>query len=319
MAKIEFGYSQKDAYDFVIKTETRKTTKENGVVVTTKLRKPVFKNPDISMWGYVDRMTADNAPAVLKNVEYFTAPCPFGKYGLGDHYEPHGWTMPMALLAFKKGYIDGFLSHTGGLFSPIGSLTTEGIIIVDPIQRIKVRKWIEEEYKAFFENCKEEDFEYSLTKSSGSRIGMDLKVNSVEEMKEKLLKDHESDTGDLKGEFFNTDREKESVATYGFDKVLEALAALLYYDTDLISIWGARTARPLLFNSYEAAEAFKKQYKEWENIYRDEEKAQCDIIPVNEKFDEYLENLRKPARDKLEEEVQKKIAEDQAAREAQLA
>ena len=312
MAKIEFGFSQKDAYDFVIKTETRKTTKENGMTVTEKLHKPIYKNPEIDMWGYTDRITAENAPSVLKNVEFFTAPNPFGKYGLGHKYEPYGWTLPMAMLAFKKGYIDGFLSHKGGLFGPLGQLSTEGIIIVDPIQRIKVREWVEEEYKGFFENCKEEDFAYSLTKfpGAGSRIGMSLKENSVDELKENLMKDKDYSSEN----FFQTDREKEAVETYGFYKVFDALANLLYYDTDLVSIWGVRTARPLLFNSLKEAEDFKVQYKEWETIYRDESKAECNIILVNEKFDEYLEELRKPARDKLEEEVQKRIEEEKAAR-----
>lgn len=63
---------------------------------------------------------------------------------------------------------------------------------------------------------------------------------------------------------------------------------MLYYDIDLTNIWGERTAKPLTFDSYEAAEAFRTQYKVWENIYRDEEKANCDIIPVNEVFDEWI-------------------------------
>lgn len=76
--------------------------------------------------------------------------------------------------------------------------------------------------------------------------------------------------------------------TYIIDDKHYALANLLYYDTDLVSIWGCRTAKPLTFDSYEAAEAFRTQYKVWENIYRDEEKANCDIIPVNEVFDEWI-------------------------------
>lgn len=43
-----------------------------------------------------------------------------------------------------------------------------------------------------------------------------------------------------------------------------------------------------LVEDFEAAEAFRTQYKVWENIYRDEEKANCDIIPVNEAFDEWI-------------------------------
>ena len=95
------------------------------------------------------------------------------------------------------------------------------------------------------------------------------------------------------------------VEEHGFDKVLDALANLLYYDTDLVNIWGNRTAEPLTFDSYEAAEAFKTQYKVWENIYRDDEKAACDIIPVNEKFDAYLESLKENSRKGLEKATHK--------------
>lgn len=283
MAKIEFGFSQKDAYDFVIKNERRETIKNDKKVVE-KLKAVKYKNPEIDCWCYVHRMTAENAPAVLKNVEYFRAVNPFGKFGIGEKYEPYGWTLPMAILAFKKGYIDGFLSSKS--FFSLG-LETEGIIIVDPIQRIKVREWTQAEYKDFFDNCKEEDFEYSVTKYSSVRLGKSLKYETAESLKQELVEEHEKEGKD----FFRTEREQRMVEEHGFDKALDALANLLYYDTDLISIWGCRTAKPLTFDSYEAAEAFKTQYKVWENIYRDDEKATCDIIPVNEKFETYLKNL----------------------------
>ena len=150
----------------------------------------------------------------------------------------------------------------------------------------------------------------SWSERVSSRIGMSLKEKSVDELKGKLMKDKDSSAEN----FFQSEHEKEAVETYGFYKVFDALANLLYYDTDLVSIWGVRTARPLLFNSLKEAEDFKVQYKEWETIYRDESKAECNIILVNEKFDEYLEELRKPARDKLEEEVQRRIEEEKAAR-----
>lgn len=280
MAKIEFGFSQKDAYDFVIKNERRETTRDDKKIVE-KLKAIQYKNPEIDCWSYVNRIIADNAPKVLKNVEYFEAVNPFGQYGAKGKYEPFGWTLPMALLAFKKGYIDSFISSKS--FFNIG-LSTEGIIIVDPIQRIKVREWTQTEYKDFLDNCKEEDFEYSVTKSSSARLGKSLKHETVENLKQYLIEEHEKEGKD----FFGTELEQKMVEKHGFDKVLDALANLLYYDTDLVSIWGCRTAKPLTFDSYEAAEAFRTQYKVWENIYRDEEKANCDIIPVNEVFDEWI-------------------------------
>lgn len=280
MAKIEFGFSQKDAYDFVIKTERREITCDNKKVV--EKRKIVkYKNPKIDCWGYVNRMTAENTPEAFKNVEYFTAVNPFGQYGIKGKYEPYGWTFPMALLAFKKGYIDGLLSSKS--FFELG-FSTEGIIIIDPIQRIKVREWTQTEYKDFLDNCKEEDFEYSVTKFLSARLGKSLKYETVENLKQHLIEEYEKEGKD----FFGTELEQKMVEKHGFDKVLDALANLLYYDTDLISIWGDRTAKPLTFDSYEVAEAFRTQYEIWENIYRDEEQANYYIIPVNEKFDEYI-------------------------------
>lgn len=117
---IEFGFPQSDAYDFVIKNERRETIKNDKKVVE-KHKAVKYKNPEIDCWGYVNRLTAKNAPAVLKNVEYFRAVNPFGKFGAGKNYEPYGWTLPMALLAFKKGYIDGWLSSSGGVFSTNGN------------------------------------------------------------------------------------------------------------------------------------------------------------------------------------------------------
>lgn len=292
MAKIKFGFSQKDAYDFVIKNERREIIRDDKKIIE-KHKIVKYKNQEIDCWGYVNRITADSAPEVLKNVEYFNAVNPFGQYGAKGKYEPFGWTLPMALLAFKKGYIDSFLSSKS--FFSFG-LSTEGIIIVDPIQRIKVREWTQTEYKDFLDNCKEEDFEYSVTKSSSARLGKSLEYETVENLKQHLVEECKKGR---KISLSNRTGTKKMVDEYGFDKVLDALANLLYYDTDLVNIWGNRTAEPLTFDSYESAEAFRTQYKVWENIYWDDEKAACDIIPVNEKLDAYLENLKTNSRQKL--------------------
>lgn len=107
----------------------------------------------------------------------------------------------MALLAFKKGYIDSFIPSKS--FFNIG-LSTEGII-VDPIQRIKVREWTQTEYKDFLDNCKEEDFEYSVTKSSSARLGKSLKHETVENLKQYLIEEHEKEGKD----FFGTELEQK--------------------------------------------------------------------------------------------------------------
>jgi len=127
-------------------------------------------------------------------------------------------------------------------------------------------------------------------------LGESLRHETAESLKQELVEEHKKEGKD----FFQTELEQKMVEEHGFDKVLDALANLLYYDTDLINIWGDRTAKPLTFDSYEAAETFRNQYKTWENIYRDDEKAACDIIPVNEKFDAYLEDLKKNSRKEFE-------------------
>ena len=283
MAKIEFGFSQKDAYDFVIKNERRETIGSDKKVVE-KLKAIKYKNPEIDCWGYVERMTAENAPAVLKNVEYFTAPVPFGKYGLGKHYEPYGWTISTALLAFEKGYIDGFISSKGRFFQPAFTTETEGIIVVDPIQRIEVRKYFENEFKEFLEHCKEEDFEYSLIKdfTCQARVGTS-KEDTIQSIKDWI----EADL-DKKGGSSNP-REQETINLHGREKFVEACSNLCYYTTDMYNIWGARLANPLTFKSKEDAEAFKSKYNEWQDICREEKKS-IYVAPVNESFDKWLRN-----------------------------
>lgn len=280
MAKIEFGYSQKDAYNFVIET----VKKGNS-----ELHKPVYKNPEIDMWGYTSRVTADNAPDALKNVEYFIAPVPFGKFGLGDHYEPYGWTISTALLAFAKGYIDGFVSSKGGFFQSAFNLNTEGIVVVDPIQQIEVRKYFENEYKEFLEHCKEEDFEYSLIKdfTHQARIGVSNK-DTIQSIKDWI----EADL-DKKGGSSNL-REQETINLHGREKFVEACSNLCYYTTDMYNIWGNRLANPLTFKSKEDAEAFKFKYNEWQDICREEKKS-IYVAPVNESFDKWLHNKAKAA------------------------
>lgn len=288
MAKIEFGYSQKDAYDFVIKNG-RNERHVDGKTYIEKFKVIKYKNPEIECWGHVERMTADNAPTALKNVEYFTAPVPFGKFGLGEHYEPYGWTMSMALLAFSKGYIDGFVSSKGGFFQPAFTLNTEGIIIVDPIQRIEVRKYFENEYKEFLENCKEEDFEYSLMKDFAyqARVGTDKK-DTVQSIKDWIENDLDK-RGDP-----SSPKEQEAIKIHGREKFVEACSNLCYYTTDMYNIWGERLANPLTFKSKKDAEAFESKYNEWQDICREEKKS-IYITPVNESFDEWLRNKGKVA------------------------
>lgn len=170
-----------------------------------------------------------------------------------------------------------------GFFQPMGTLNTEGIIIVDPIRRVEVRKYFEEEFKTFFENCKEEDFDYALFTNwgYGARIGKSLHYESLEDVNKEFAED--------KG-LFKTDAEKSAVMKYGFDKVLDALTKLIFYtDTDMYNIWGQRTGKPMTFESIEKAEEFKKEYNKWQEIYQDEDSVKSiDIAPVNDAFETWI-------------------------------
>lgn len=294
MTNIEFGFSKKDSHDFKIVTK-RKTicneyTHDNKIIKKYKIAQ--FRNEEIECWFPVDRMVGkNNVPDCLKNVEYFVAPNPFGKYGLGENFEPYGWTLSTALLAFKCGYIDGFFTQQSSIYFGRLNDKTDGIIIVDPIRRIEVRKWFENEYKEFLENCNEEDFEYSVYDGCENRIGTDKRYTSVDDVKRRLIENEKHFNKDT---FFQTKHEIDAVEKYGFDKVFDAVSHILFYNFDIRDFNGTRSAKPLTFKTVKDAKDFESKFIEWEEIYHSVHKNLY-IIPVNEKFDSYLETFIKRA------------------------
>ena len=278
MTNIKFGFSKKDSHNFKIvtmrKTICNEYTRDKKIIKKYKLAQ--FRNEEIDCWCPVDRMVAENAPDCLKNVEYFTAPNPFGKYGLGEKFEPYGWTLSTAILAFKCGYIDGFFTRQSSIYFGRSNIT-DGIIIVDPIQRIKVREWIENEYKDFLENCNEEDFEYSVYDGCENRIGTDKRYTSVDDVKRRLIENEKHFDKDT---FFQTKHE------------IDAVSHILFYNFDIRGFDGTRSAKPLTFKTVKDAKDFESKFIEWEEIYHSVHKNLY-IIPVNEKFDSYLETFVK--------------------------
>lgn len=294
MTNIEFGFSKKDSHDFKIvpKHETICNEYTHDKKIIKKYKIAQFRNEEIDCWCHIDRMVAKNAPDCLNNVEYFVAPNPFGKYGYGEKFEPYGWTFSTAILAFKCGYIDGFFTRESSIYFGRSSHKTDGIIIVDPIQRIKVREWTENEYKEFLENCNEEDFEYSVYNDRETRIGFDKRYNSVDDVKHSLI-EHEKHFD--KDKFFQTEHEIGAVKKYGFDKVFDAISHILLYTPDIKCFDGTRSANPLTFKTVKDAKDFVSKFAEWQEIYYCGNRKGMHIIPVNEKFDSYLEAFIKRA------------------------
>lgn len=276
---VEFGFQAKDVYDFSLKS-FRNTYEREGKKIVTKGKRAVFKNPEIDECT-IQRLTASNAPDVLKNIEYFTAPCPYGKYGLGEKYEFFGWNdLASSILAFKHGYVDGFMTSSGGLFQPIGTFRTEGFIVVDPIKREEVKKYFNEEFKEFIDNCKDEDFEYGVKATAGfsdCRIGTDPE-RSLDYWYKSSLKDLQ------KGD---TTKEKWLKECATLEEAAMRIAKRVYYSYDMYNLWGQRTANPLTFKTKKEAEEFAKEY-ETIKCSDDDRKIFADAIPVNEKFESWI-------------------------------
>lgn len=279
---VEFKFSQHDMYNFDIKIVREERSVDNKRIVT-KYKEAVFKNKEIKSQG-IKRFVNKNTPKCLHNVEYFRAPVPYGKYGLGKKYEAYGWDFASALLAFKKGYIDGFLSSSGGFFHPVWELRTEGFVIVDPIKRQEVRKFFEKEFEDFLKNCNEMDFKYAVSSGSWSheRIGTDIKL-TLDDWYQKIMNDRDIDN-DLSKEKWAQGLTKE--------EAVMRLAKKLYHTPDIYNIWGQRTAKPLTFESREDAEKFGNEYISWKCSDREEEKS-FDVIVVNDTFTDWIQNKKR--------------------------
>jgi hypothetical protein len=289
MTNIKFGFSKKDSHDFKIITKRVTICNEyTGKKITEKYKIARFRNEEIDFSEPIRRYTKD-VPNCLKNVEYFMAPNPFGKYYNHEVFSPYGWTFSTAILAFKHGYIDGFFMQQNTKLLLDAQMANEinAIIIIDPIQRIKVRKWIENEYKDFLENCNEEDFEYSICDDCGIRIGINKKYDSVDDIKRRFI-EYEIRTD--KDSFFLKQFEINAVKKYGFDKVFDALCNILFYTSDILDYSGRRLADPLTFKTIKDAKDFESRFNEWRETYRGNREIAY-IVPVNEKFDSYLKTL----------------------------
>lgn len=275
---VEFKFSQHDMYNFDIKI-VREERSVDGKKIVTKYKEAVFKNKELKSQR-IERFANKNVPKCLRNIEYFVAPVPYEKYGLGEKYEAYGWNSVSALLAFKKEFIDGFLHLRGGLFHPAWELRAKGFIIVDPIKRQEIRKYFEKEFEDFLKNCNEEDFKYAISSGlwSHERIGTDSEW-TIDKWYQKIMNDY--DNHGLNKEKWAQSLTKEEAAM--------RLAKKLYYKPDIINIWGQRTAKPLTFESREDAEKFGNEYISWKcSDLEEENEKSFDIIVVNDVFNDWV-------------------------------
>ena len=294
---INVELSQHDMYDFSIKHA--KIIKEvvNDKTVVSKYKEAVFKRDDI-MKCHVKRFDEPNTPEILKNVEFINAPFPFYKYRtFGNKYEIFEWSIATAVYAFKHGLIDGFCFYHGGLFSPFWEMHVEAFIIIDPIKRIEVRKYIETEFKEFIERANDEDFEYGIqisTSMSNRRIGKN-KTSSFEEILADIKKKHQ-EAKEKGEEYYVAPNEKLGLEKYGEEKLDHALATMLSYGYDFGErSFSERNVIPLSFKTLKEAEDFCIEYNKQSEIYggyyvNDVEVYKRKAAPmiVNDKFDKSI-------------------------------
>ena len=261
MIKIEL--TKEDTHDFTIVEKDGKKYAE-------------FKNPDI-VHGYCYKMVNSNAPEILREVYIFEAPFIFKKTVVGKYFR-FGWNFPTVILAFKLGFIDGFMMR--GIRAHDGV----GFIVVDEKIREEVRKFYETEYKEEIDNIDEKDFNYVVY--IGNRIG-----TRKDKTFEQILNEIKSDgTNDL------NEKEKEYVKKNGADKFFENVAKLTYYTSDMLRFDGTSTANHLTFDSVEDADKFIKDYSSWDMGLYNLMDDGFGVTVANDKFIEwFLEKVKRTA------------------------
>lgn len=291
MVTIERGFPVKDVNDYKLVTERREREKD-GKKLVEKLKKVVYKNPKIVTWGFVKRITQENAPEVLKNVEVFEIPNPYDYCKEDKHYNNLTWNLEQAVLALKEGYADGFFT-SNGLF---GS-STNAFKVVDPIQAVKVRNYFLEDFKGWIEQIEKNPFTYVATITTA--------MSTYEIGKSKDAEEDLTDPKALKlmiEQLQRWDREKvEAGGTYkpdAFDEgTLEHRAKKLlehvYYRSNFKNIWGDWLADFLEFDTLKEAADFAKWLRRPnDGGYSGEEFINDGAKLVNHGFQDWLSKQR---------------------------
>lgn len=266
MIKIEL--TKEDTHDFTIIEKDGKKYAE-------------FKNPDIAEENCYKIIDSD-MPEILKEAYIFSAPFVFKKSIVGK-YLKFGWDFPTMILAFKLGFIDGFMMNRNYFYKSLNG-PGSGFIVVDEKIREEVRKFYETEYKEELDNIDEKDFNYVVYVRN--RIG-----TRKDKTFEQILNEIKADgTDDL------NEKEKEYVKKNGADKFFENVAKLTYYISDMIRFDGSSTANHLTFDSEEDAYNFIKDYSSWDmDIYGALDWG-VGVTVANDKFVEwFLEKVKRTA------------------------
>ncbi len=259
---VKFPFENSEMYNFTIETETVERKNDDGKIEHIKLKYAHYKNPDILNVDMY-RMHNDNAPEVLRGIEYFVAPFPFYKFKyqkINEGYYPR-WTVggdiTAALIAFKHGYIDGFYSRQG-MF--IGNFTV-GIIVVDPIKRLEVRKFFAEEYKELLDKVSLESCFYCIVGDTGSLLEkhlIDAKLpNGTVVRRPSTLEERIKDIT----EWFNNPSVKGELTDEEVKKHIDVMAHELFYD--LWYPFNETDEHVFKFNSYEDAVALINEHEKW--------------------------------------------------------
>ena len=312
--KIETIFSKEEVRDFAIKTETYERVEDNGMKVQQKYRCLKWKNKDIENYVFSSRLysiNAENAPAVFKDVEICDCPYPFGNKVSSK--VPDNFTMATSLLAFKMGYADGILRHSGGLFcSPFAESSVEAIICVNPEAAQAMRKYTEVEFKDFLDHIDPEDFEFGVLETgvySSCILGTERDETwqeHYEKCKADIIKwDKEREERRKKeGENFrqSKDDENEERNHVPFETRVLNLTNATYYTHDMYNIWGQHLADHLSFKTREEAQKLCDTLIAAHKYY--EEKPGLTVTLVNHKFSdwqrEYLKEKAKELREKDE-------------------
>ena len=266
MIKIEL--TKEDTHDFTIVEKDGKKYAE-------------FKNPNI-VHGFCYKMINPDVPEILREAYIFGAPFIFKKTIVGKYFR-YGWDFPTMILAFKLGFIDGFMMNMNrSNLSPSRAEIGLGFIVVDEKIREEVRKFYETEYKEEIDNIDEKDFNYVVYVRD--RIG-----TRKDKTFEQILNEIKSGgTDDL------NEKEKEYVKKNGADKFFENVAKLSYYTSDIIRFDGSSTANHLTFDTIDDADKFIKDYSSWD-IYGLMDYG-YGVTVANDKFTEwFLEKVKRSA------------------------
>lgn len=289
MVTIERGFPVADVNNYKFVTE-RREREENGKKVVEKLKKIQYKNPRLLTIGYVKRMTQENAPEVLKNVEVFEIPNPYNankKEEESGRFNNIGWNLEQAVLALKEGYADGFYTSTGFF-----GAHTSAFKVVDPIQAVKVREYFLNDFANWIEQIEKNPFSYVATITTsmstheiGTSKESDEDINNPENLTRMIEK--------LKRWDEECERSPEDVFDKGtYEERAKRLLEHVYYCHNITNLWGQKLANDLEFDTFKEAADFAKWLRRDGGGYSGEDYINDGAELVNHGFQNWLSKQR---------------------------